>query len=232
MACQCAPALLQLRDELNRRWPKRDKASDGCCASAKHSKQNPSSDHEPGAKGATEGYAHAYDIDEDLDADIHSLAWLKPILLADSRCKYVIYEKRIAYPDGTDKPYSGSNPHDKHLHVSIKPTSTFETRSWLGALDKPSPPKEAEMTSPAVVSHAGKRWTFVHGTDGHLWGSDESTWFDLDGTLAPGSSPAATEHDGGIDVVVTGDDARVWGRSLRGGEWSPWWGVPGDHKVG
>lgn len=136
MACQCAPALTKLRDEIDARWPDRDKASDGCCASSAHTKTNPTSDHEP-----TNGYAHAIDIDEDLDAATHSLAFLVPALLADSRCKYVIYEKLIHYPGGVAKPYSGANPHDKHLHLSIKATATFETRSWLTSdAAPPAPP--------------------------------------------------------------------------------------------
>lgn len=225
MACSCAPALLQLRKEINTRWPDRDKASDGCCGDAAHAARK--SDHNP-----TDGYAHALDIDENLTAELGSLDFLVPILLADSRTKYVIYEGRIHYPPATSKVYTGVNAHKQHLHLSIKSTATFETRPWLGALDKPTPPQEADMTSPATVSYNGKRWVFVHGTDHNLWGTDGGgTWVDLGGDLAEGSSPDAEAHDGGIDVVVTGKDATVWGRSLRGGAWSPWWAVPGKHKV-
>lgn len=146
MACTCAPALLQLRDEVNLRWPKRDKRSDGCCASLAHSGQNPTSDHEPGSKGATPGYAHAYDLDEDLSEQVHDLGFLIETLLADSRTKYIIYwaegepTSRIRYPDGTWKVYTGVNDHSHHLHLSIKGTATFETRSWLSSLGKPATP--------------------------------------------------------------------------------------------
>lgn len=150
MACTCAPALIQLRNEFDQRWPKRDKASDGCCASSTHSTQNPTSDHEPGAKGATPGYAHAFDFDEDLDASTHSLMFLVPILLRDSRCKYIIYEKQLFYPDGTVRAYTGINPHDKHLHLSILPGATFDKRLWLSSLDASQPTPTPSPTEDIV----------------------------------------------------------------------------------
>jgi len=221
MACQCAPALLQLRDEINARWPKRDKSSDGCCASSGHHQQNPSSDHEPGAKGATPGYAHAYDIDEDLDAGTHSLGFLVPILLADSRCKYVIYEKRIHYPDGTSKTYTGVNPHDKHLHVSIKPKSTFETRSWLGPLDQP-PPEEDDMPSPAIVWINGIRFVFVLAEGGIWWKQGDGGFARIPGGKLT-SSPGATVNGQSIEVVARGTDGATWSvtRSPQGA-WGQW----------
>lgn len=128
MACRCAPALVVLRNEINSRWPNRDKASDGCCGDAAHAARK--SDHNANASG----YAHAHDFDEDLFSDAGDRPlWdtLRPILLADSRTKYVIYEARIMYPDGTNKPYTGINAHTHHLHLSIKTTATHDTRRWL-----------------------------------------------------------------------------------------------------
>lgn len=123
--CRCAPSLLMLRAQVDASWPGRDKSSDGCCGDAAHS--NRKSDHNP-----TNGFAHALDIDEDVVVGMGD----KPLwefgigLLTDSRTKYLIYEARILYPDGTDRPYSGPNAHKHHLHISIKSTATHDTRPW------------------------------------------------------------------------------------------------------
>ena len=89
MACQCAPALVQLRNEINFLWPQRDKASDGCCGDSAHAARK--SDHNP-----TNGYAHALDIDEDLSPNV-DLAWLWNTWVKDPdpRIKYLIYEGTI-----------------------------------------------------------------------------------------------------------------------------------------
>lgn len=123
-ACTCAPSLLQLRREFNTIWPLRDKASDGCCGDAAHAARK--SDHNPDATG----FAHAYDTDEDLTASLHTLMWLVRHLLSDDRTKYVIYEGRIYYPDGTSKKYTGANAHEHHLHLSTKAGTHNDTRSW------------------------------------------------------------------------------------------------------
>jgi len=49
-----------LRDQINRRWPKRDKASDGWIGDRAHSERI--SDHNPNKAGVV----HAIDIDEGL----------------------------------------------------------------------------------------------------------------------------------------------------------------------
>lgn len=141
MSCRCAPALVALRSEINEHWPDRDKRSDGCCGDAAHAARK--SDH----NADRSGYAHAHDFDEDIAAGTRPL-WdtLLPILLADDRTKYVIYERRIMYPDGTNKAYTGANAHDHHLHLSIKSTATHDTRRWLPALHAAALTQEDDMT--------------------------------------------------------------------------------------
>lgn len=127
MACKCAPALLVLRNEVDARWPGRDRASDGCCGDAAHAARK--SDHNPDASG----YAHAEDIDEDIVQNMGDRPlWLLGVrLLADRRTKYLIYERQLLYPDGTVKPYHGINAHEHHLHISIKPGTEHDTLPWL-----------------------------------------------------------------------------------------------------
>lgn len=126
MSCRCAPCLVMLDDAVTAQFPGRDQSSDGCCGDAAHASRK--SDHNPDASG----YAHAIDIDEDVvttwgDRELWGFGIL---LLSDPRCKYVIYEQRILYPDGTDNAYTGVNAHQHHLHLSIKAGTEKDMRPW------------------------------------------------------------------------------------------------------
>lgn len=157
MACTCAPSLVRLTAEVDKLWPNRDRASDGCCASSAHTVQNPDSDHEPNA----DGYARAKDIDEDLTPNGPGPDNLDLVLLhlyganeatADKRVKYMIYQANdgsgitwIYYPTSGKRArgryrYLGPNPHDKHLHVSIFDWAIHDTGTWLAARPLPPPP--------------------------------------------------------------------------------------------
>lgn len=133
MSCRCAPALVVLRTQIDARWPRRDKSSDGCCGDSAHAARK--SDHNP-----VGGFAHALDIDADLSPSVRVDVLLAD-LLADPRCKYVIRNGRIRYPDGTNNKYTGVNAHTKHLHLSIKPGATFDLREWRlpGVTPQPAP---------------------------------------------------------------------------------------------
>jgi hypothetical protein len=142
MSWYLVPSLVALRDQANAMWPNRDKSSDGSIGDAAHSSRT--SDHNP---DPVTGAVRAYDLDEDLDGtDDESGAELMSFAehlrsTRDPRIKYVIYEGRMfssyptsAYPAWTWRPYSGtSNPHTKHMHVSVLSTATGEndTRSWF-----------------------------------------------------------------------------------------------------
>lgn len=124
MACKCAPACKKALDDASKRWPKRKKASDGCCGDAAHAARK--SDHNPNAAG----YALAYDIThdpvtgpdcEDLSLDV----------IHDPRITYVIWNSRI-YKARTKQweAYRGPNKHTKHMHVSIKTKATKDLSPW------------------------------------------------------------------------------------------------------
>lgn len=136
MAGNCAPSLLQLTAQVNGIAPHRDKASDGCCASASHSKANPTSDHEPARIGVAKGFCRAKDIDEDLLIPNYSMGQMIGDLQTDPRSKYLIYERRIWFAATSSShtkgwhPYNGINPHDKHCHVSIWDWAVRDVRPW------------------------------------------------------------------------------------------------------
>jgi hypothetical protein len=133
-------SLAAFRSEANALYPNRDKSSDGWIGDAAHSSRT--SDHNPDWRGAV----HAYDLDEDLDGNTSDsgaeLAFLAEAIRSrrDPRVKYVIYEGRIfasyatsTRPAWTWGPYSGTNAHRHHMHVSVLSTDIGEndTRPWF-----------------------------------------------------------------------------------------------------
>lgn len=121
-----APSLEQLRDEINDRWPRRDKRSDGWIGDPAHSARV--SDHNPDGKGCV----HAIDV----DVDGIKVRTLLNEVVGDPRVWYVIYNRRIysrTY-DWQTRVYTGSNPHTSHVHISIRYEVRHErdTSTWFG----------------------------------------------------------------------------------------------------
>lgn len=141
MSYYLAPSLVALRDEINARWPNRDKASDGWIGDTSHSARK--SDHNPDWSAG--GVVRAIDIDKD---GIDTQAVLDATI-GDHRVWYVIFNRRIYSRTygWAARTYTGSNPHDKHIHVSIAHTRAAETdRSpWL----RPAPEESFMATDKA-----------------------------------------------------------------------------------
>lgn len=118
MSYALAPALAQLRSEINAAWPHRDRTSDGWIGDTAHAARK--SDHNPNSRGLVD----ALDIDKDgISADA-----LRVLLCEDDRTNYVIF-RGVIYSrvrDFQPHKYSGANPHDKHIHVSIRQARTAE----------------------------------------------------------------------------------------------------------
>lgn len=144
MTCVPAPSCRAALHEASLMFPGRRTASDGICASAQHTRQNPTSDHETG---------DAYDLTHDpaSGCDVDALFDLL-VRRRDPRVKYLIRSRRIlrsydkpGIPAWTWAPYSGSNPHDKHGHCSILPNARHNVAAWF----TPGPPplsQEDDMT--------------------------------------------------------------------------------------
>lgn len=126
-----SPAAIAVLRQATALWPKRKKASDGLLPSSAHLKQNPSSDHNTGL---------AVDLTHDPKNGV-DCAELFEKLKEDPRVKYLIFNKKIWSRDkhkSGNRPYSGSNPHTKHLHISIEPDMAGDTSPWFWWMNQPS----------------------------------------------------------------------------------------------
>lgn len=178
MSCRPAPACRAALEEATKRWPQRSRVSDGTCASSTHTYQNPTSDHEPD----TRGIAHAFDLTHDPTHGVDCSALVGLLIEArDPRIKYVIWRRQIwrsydkpGLPAWTAQPYTGTNPHDKHMHVSVLAEQENNVSTWwapIGVEDEMTPAQEAKLDEAlALLRGIGtKNWQFPGG---------DLTWLD------------------------------------------------------
>jgi hypothetical protein len=121
------PAAVALLRQATALVPNRMKASDGLLPSAVHVLQNPNSDHNSG---------FAVDLTHDVKSGIDCAKIFKQ-LQKDKRVKYLIFRGVIWSPEKGSRSYTGKNPHDKHLHVSIKENCGKDTSDWFPWMGKP-----------------------------------------------------------------------------------------------
>lgn len=115
-----ARSLEKLLEEVNTLAPSRSKASDGWIGDQSH--QVRQSDHNPNSKGVVTAIDITHDPANGLDCNVLAEALRNS---RDPRIKYVIFNKRAFDPYNLKgnwnwQPYSGSNPHTKHLHLSVR----------------------------------------------------------------------------------------------------------------
>ena len=114
-----------LRNQVNKRWPKRDKRSDGWIGDKAHAVRQ--SDHNPDARGLV----HALDIDADLDPKDPGaaqrlanqiVAYASSGIPGANRIKYVVFNDQIAsgtYANSMWKWRGSGYGHMHHIHVSF-----------------------------------------------------------------------------------------------------------------
>ncbi len=127
---KATPAALAVLTQATALKPKRKKASDGLLPSAAHLKQSPNSDHNLGlAADLTHDPKHGIDCKEIFEK-----------LKEDERVLYLIHNKKIwskQYAKQGNRPYTGSNPHTSHIHISIKPDKANDTSPWFWWMNQP-----------------------------------------------------------------------------------------------
>ena len=129
----------RLRRQVDVKWPKRDRKSDGWIGDSAHSAR--ASDHNPDSRGIV----HAIDIDENLGVGVmrngrqarkladELLLYARSGLPGADRLKYVVYENRIAsgtYRSTWWKWRPGSWGHEAHIHVSFTAKADHDDRPF------------------------------------------------------------------------------------------------------
>ena len=126
---KAVPAAIAVLQQATALKPKRKKISDGLLPSLAHQKQNPNSDHNTGlAVDLTHDPVNGIDC-----VDIYNR------FKSDGRVKYLIFQGKIWSKDKGEKKYTGTNQHNKHLHISIKDESANDTSPWFGWFNQPKP---------------------------------------------------------------------------------------------
>ncbi|HTV71183.1 MAG TPA: peptidoglycan-binding domain-containing protein [Rhizobiaceae bacterium] len=148
MAWRLAKSLTVLRDQINQLSPNRSKVSDGTIGDPAHSKRK--SDHNPNGAGVVT----ALDLTNDPAHGIVSndLA-LALVASRDTRIDYIISNGKI-YSSSVQpwkaRAYKGSNPHNKHVHISVKDHLADDGAKWdlsglsVAKKDAAKPVKEPE----------------------------------------------------------------------------------------
>ena len=154
MTWKMPPSIRAALDEANVRWPNRNRASDGTIGDQAHSSRN--SDHNPGARD----FIHAFDLTHSPAEGCDCVVLAEHLRTRkDPRVKYVIFNARVWSPAISDewRPYSGSNLHESHMHVSILSTVAAEqnTNPWWEVI----PPMSEEDDDMAFRYDAIRRVT-------------------------------------------------------------------------
>lgn len=112
-----------MTSQVNKRWPNRDKRSDGVLGDASH--QARPSDHNP----SSNGFVHAQDIDKDFRGSKNDSRWFADQLIAYARLKKpgsvrlknVVFENQVASGTYADHYWTwrdGDYGHLSHIHIS------------------------------------------------------------------------------------------------------------------
>jgi hypothetical protein len=154
-----APCLLTLREELDERYPDRDRASDGMIGDPSHASRD--SQHNPDWASIPPGCVRAYDVDSNGPLGV-TTPLVRDVLeatIGDPRVWYVIWAGKIASRSHgwVWRVYTGASMHLEHVHLSLRAPEdgiseayahelAYDTTMWFG--DKPTP-----HTFPAVRLH-------------------------------------------------------------------------------
>lgn len=146
-----AKSLVALLAQVDAAFPHRSKDSDGSIGNDEHAVRP--SDH-----NILNGIEHALDITHDPSGGFDSYAFAEMLRQRqDKRIRYAISNRRIFDGPGMDHPawlwhpYTGLNPHDHHVHVSVShdPKLADDEAPWnIGGM--------AVFADPAVKQHPPK----------------------------------------------------------------------------
>lgn len=154
-----AKALEALRAQVNALAPNRSKASDGTIGDAAHAATK--SDHNPDADGVVKALDLTHDPANGCDCNA---IWNSLRDSRDPRIQYLIWNRQIVNADVSPwvvRPYNGSNPHSKHIHISVKGNRALydDQRPWQVQVGdgvsvtvvRPAEPAPPKRTPPSPI---------------------------------------------------------------------------------
>lgn len=124
-------ALTNFRTAVNARYPHRDRTSDGTIGDTAHA--GTSSDHNEDQDGSVD----AWDMDVEVNgagrpytADVELL---KSVFERHEAAQYWIHNRVVASRSTgwVRRPYTGSNPHDKHIHFNTRTSHEDSAAPWI-----------------------------------------------------------------------------------------------------
>jgi len=130
VAKKATPAAIAVLRQATALRPLRKKISDGLLPSVAHRKASPNSDHNTGL---------AVDLTHDPKNGIDCVDIFEK-LKEDKRVKYLIFQGKIWSKEKAregNRRYTGSNPHNKHLHISINASCATDTSPWFWWMNQP-----------------------------------------------------------------------------------------------
>lgn len=157
-----AASLEILRAEINNLAPTRSTKSDGAIGDKAH--RASASDHNPNDESVV--CARDFTHDPGARADMHRIS-RRIVAVLPPALKYVIWNKQIwsrARASEGWRPYSGSNPHTKHMHVSVgrgpdgdstgpyDDTSPWGVLATGGTVQRPSRPSGSDSIEEIVMA--------------------------------------------------------------------------------
>ncbi|TWP47439.1 hypothetical protein FKR81_32530 [Lentzea tibetensis] len=239
MAWRVANSLLTLRDQIDRRFPGRNRVSDGYIGDSNH--QNTDSDHNPwygpGIVTAAD-WTHDPGAGFDIDRFTDELAASR-----DPRIKYIIangliLDSRPQFNPWKWMPYTGSNPHRSHVHLSVVASpASDDTRPWnipmLGGAPNPDPSRPPNV--PAWPLPQDHYFGLISGPEQSHGGfyEGERKWVKLiqQALQRKGFAPTDPRWADGLYEQPTADSVAAWQRAhmpgtTRYGEvWSDDWPI-------
>ncbi|MCX2950834.1 peptidoglycan-binding domain-containing protein [Lentzea sp. NEAU-D7] len=240
MAWRVARSLLTLRDQINAKFPNRNKASDGFIGDANH---DATSDHTPWYGGiVTAGdFTHHPAVGFDIDRFTDELQASR-----DNRIKYVIANSLIMDTRPQFNPwqwvrYTGSNPHTSHVHISVVASGLCDDpRPWnipmLGGAS--TPPPSRPPTLPRFPLPPNHYFGLITGPNESHGGApvsmggipDEQYYVRLiqERLQRLGFAPNVPGWADGIFEQPTKDAVAAWQRAHRPNSTSRWGEVWGD----
>lgn len=161
MAWRLAKGLETLRAQVNDKYKGRSKQSDGSVGDTSHGARK--SDHNPDSRGIV----HAIDITHDPKNGFDSYKFADHLLATqDPRISYIISNRRIGSGPSGQSPgvwrkYTGANPHDHHVHISIITSREDDVRPWnIG--DKPVKPQPDAVAALPVLRKTMRGPDVIH----------------------------------------------------------------------